>query len=213
MTAVLILGAGGTGRDVMDWLPELRAAGRPLEVLGFLDDDPAKRGLEIGGAKVLGPLTDIVRFPDASIIDALGSPRSYRGRPKLVAAFPDSRAVTVVHPLARVSSRAVIGAGSIIYPFAFIGPDVVLGRHVVVLSHGSLNHDVRIGDFAILASHVSLGGGATIGRACYLGMRATVREGIQVGDGALVGMGAVVTDDVPAGVTVVGMPARPLGSA
>jgi len=209
MNGVIILGAGGTGRDLVDWLPELSAAGHPLKILGFLDDDPAKRGKEISGVKVLGTLADLARYPNEKVIDALGSPRSYQGRETLMRAIGDERAVTVVHPLAHVSARATLGAGSLVYPFSFIGPDVAIGRHVILLSHVSVNHDTKVGDFSILASHVAIGGSASIGRSVYLGMRSAVCEAVRVGDGAMVGMGAVVTRDVAAGATVVGVPARP----
>jgi sugar O-acyltransferase (sialic acid O-acetyltransferase NeuD family) len=211
VNGVIILGAGGTGRDLVDWHPDLAAAGRPLRILGFLDDDPAKMGREIGGAKVLGTLADLARFPNEKVIDALGSPASYLRRESLMRGIEEARFVTLVHPLARVSPRATLGVGALIYPFTFIGPDVTIGRHVIALSHVAVNHDSQIGDFSILAAHVAVGGGVTVGRSVYLGMRSALREGVRVGDGAMVGMGAAVTKDVAAGTTVIGVPARPKG--
>jgi acetyltransferase-like isoleucine patch superfamily enzyme len=41
-----------------------------------------------------------------------------------------------------------------------------------------------------------------------IGAGATVSPGVLVGDRAIVGAGAVVVTDVPAGATVVGVPAR-----
>ncbi|HET7042786.1 MAG TPA: hypothetical protein VFI13_12235, partial [Gemmatimonadales bacterium] len=201
----------GTGRDIVDWLPELRAAGRGIEVAGFLDDDPAKRGTSIAGLPVVGPLADAARSEGLMLIDALGSPHSFRDRARILGVLPDARFLTVIHPLARVSTSAAVGAGSLLYPFVFVGPDVRLDRHVTVLSHAAINHDATIGEFAILASHVALGGQVTIGPSCYLGMRSTVREGRSVGAGTMVAMGAVVAGDVAAGVTVAGVPARPIG--
>jgi serine O-acetyltransferase len=51
-----------------------------------------------------------------------------------------------------------------------------------------------------------------IGDDVFLGAGARIIGGIEVGDGALIGANAVVVKDVPAGVTVVGIPARPIES-
>ena len=51
-------------------------------------------------------------------------------------------------------------------------------------------------------------GGAVVRRLARIGANATILPGVEIGEGALVGGGAVVVDDVPAGVVVVGNPAR-----
>ncbi|MFH8238898.1 sugar O-acetyltransferase [Streptomyces sp. NPDC018321] len=50
----------------------------------------------------------------------------------------------------------------------------------------------------------------TIGDNVWLGGGAIVLPGVTIGDDSVVGAGAVVTKDVPAGVVVVGNPARPV---
>ena len=76
-------------------------------------------------------------------------------------------------------------------------------------------HDCRIGDFVTFAPKVCCNGNVHIEDHAYIGTGAIIRQGtperpLVIGEGAVVGMGAVVTRDVPAGVTVVGNPARPL---
>jgi UDP-2-acetamido-3-amino-2,3-dideoxy-glucuronate N-acetyltransferase len=43
-----------------------------------------------------------------------------------------------------------------------------------------------------------------------IGSNATILCGVTIGEGAMVGAGSVVTHDVPPGVTVAGVPARPV---
>jgi sugar O-acyltransferase (sialic acid O-acetyltransferase NeuD family) len=212
MIPLLILGAGGTARDILDWLPALAAAGREYRCMGLLDDDPAKRDAVIADCAVMGRVDEAVRWPDCRFIDALGSPGSFRHRAEIVArsGLTDDRFETIVHPLAWISSSAVLGPGSLIYPFTFIGPDVRAGAHVTVLSHSSVNHDCQIGDYSILAAHTALAGDVSLGDHCYLGMGATVIGGTHIGRGAMIGMGSVIRHDVPAHETVAGNPTRPL---
>ena len=45
----------------------------------------------------------------------------------------------------------------------------------------------------------------------WIGIGAIILKGVRIGRGARIGAGAVVTHDVPAGATVAGNPARPVG--
>jgi sugar O-acyltransferase (sialic acid O-acetyltransferase NeuD family) len=210
MTDVLILGASGTARDLLSWIPACAAAGRGWRCLGLLDDDPALHGTTVDGVPVLGPLVTAAGRSDVRLVDALGGPRSFRRREEILrAAGLDPRGfATIVHPSAVVAPDAVIGPGCLVYPFAFVGPGVRLGAHVTMLSHVAVNHDAIVGDFTILASHAAIAGRAELGAACYVGMGARIIQDGRVGAGAMVGMGSVVIRPVPPGATVAGNPAR-----
>jgi serine O-acetyltransferase len=101
-----------------------------------------------------------------------------------------------------------------------IGDPVVMEPGVYIV-HGQVVADgwVEIGPGVALFPFVTIGlragdvRGATIERDASIGTGAKVIGGVRIGAGAKVGANAVVLSDVPAGATVVGAPARPVGTA
>jgi serine O-acetyltransferase len=101
-----------------------------------------------------------------------------------------------------------------------IHPGARIGRRIVI-DHGDgvvIGETAELGDDVLIYHQVTLGGTSlvggkrhpTVGNGVILGAGAKVLGPIMVGAGARVGANAVVVSDVPAGATVVGIPARPV---
>lgn len=208
---LVILGTGGSAYDVLDVVDAINAVSPAWEVVGFLDDarDPGSRHL---GIEVLGPLTAAPRFERCRFVNVIGSDRSHRMRPELIAktGLPTERFATLVHPAAGVSPRARLGSGVLVNYGASVAGSVTVGDQVSVGPGCVIGHDSVIEPFAMLAPAAVVSGFCRVGRAGYVGAGAVLRQNVRVGEAALVGMGAVVLKDVPPGATVVGNPARPL---
>jgi sugar O-acyltransferase (sialic acid O-acetyltransferase NeuD family) len=208
---LIILGTGGGAYDVLDTVAALNARSPAWELAGFLDDARPASGVYLG-LPVLGPLRDAGRFAGHAFVNVIGSDRSYRQRPAVVAGtgLPPERFATLVHPAASVSAFARLGRGVCVHFGVSVGGGAVVGDHVCLSPGSIVGHDATLGEYTLVAPGAVLSGFVRTGRCCYVGARAVVRQDLRVGDGALVGMGAVVVRDVEAGSRVAGNPGRPL---
>jgi len=212
---LLLVGAGGLAREAAEAIRAANAVSPTWDLLGYVDDDPAKQGSVISGVPVLGPVEIVHDHPGALVLVCPGRPDNYVARLLLVERLDldDERYATVIHPTATLGTTCEVGPGSVLLAHVDLTTDVVVARHVVVMPQVVLTHDVRVEDFATIASGVRLGGACHVGRGAYLGSGACLREGIAVGEWALVGMGSVVTRDVPAKRLWYGVPARDISGA
>ncbi|SNQ62984.1 Acetyltransferase [Candidatus Methanoperedens nitroreducens] len=118
--------------------------------------------------------------------------------------------ITIAHPTAWISDNAIIGSGSQILAGAIIGAEAKVGRECIINTKASIDHEDVLEDGVELAPGVTLCGCIHAGINAWICAGATVLPRIKIGNDAIIGAGAVVTKDVPDGVTMVGIPAKPL---
>lgn len=114
---------------------------------------------------------------------------------------------TLKSPQAHISKWADISKGSIIQRDVVLMPHVKLGICCKVNVNAKIHHDAKVGNFCTIAPGALILGNVTVEDQVYIGAGATIKQRCHIGKGAFVGAGAVVVQDVPAGQTVVGVPA------
>lgn len=204
---VVIVGAGGFGREVLQYVRDTFGDADGVRVKGFLDDQRPnldRFGLDV---PVLGTTHAYEPAPTERIVIAVGSPSI---RASLAERFGarGARFLTVVHPLAYVASTASIGEGCVIAPFATVGSHASVGDHSVLTFYASVGHDARVGRSCALSPHAVTNGGSILEDEVFLGAHAVVNPLQRVGHGSKVAAGAVVYRSVPTGSLAVGNPAR-----
>jgi sugar O-acyltransferase (sialic acid O-acetyltransferase NeuD family) len=207
---LLLVGAGGFGRETAQAVHALNVAGTRWRLLGYIDDSVERHGTTVEGSLVLGGRQLISDMPDASVVVCTGRPTDYGSRARIVRhlALPAERYGTIIHPSAAISPSSSVGVGSVLLAHATLTAAVRIGEHVAIMPQVVLTHDDQVDDFATIASGALLGGGVRVESGAYVGAGAVIGEGRTIGARSLVGMGSVVTRDVPPGEVWAGVPAR-----
>jgi sugar O-acyltransferase (sialic acid O-acetyltransferase NeuD family) len=203
---ILIVGAGGFGREVLQWARDAwpDACDR---IGGFLSDDLRRLDGFSAGVGILSAVGDYRSVAGDYVLLGIGVPYSRR----YVAEQLQSRGarfLTLVHPSAIVAASSSLGDGAIVCPFAVISDSASLGRCVLVNYHASLGHDAEAGDFAVLSPYATLGGGAQIADEVFLGLNASVGPSIKVGSRTKVSANSCVLSNTPVDSIVFGVPGR-----
>src|SRR3954451_22157695 len=107
---LLLIGAGGFAREAAEAVRAVNELRPTWQLAGFLDDDPATHGRDVGGVRVLGPTELVHELADAAVVICTGRPDNYVSR-RLIAErlrLDDERYATVVHPSATVGGTCVV---------------------------------------------------------------------------------------------------------
>ena len=208
---LLIIGAGGFGREVLGWVQHATAAASPWSVRGFLDANPHALDRLQSACPIVGDPETYPPGPDDVFVCAIGDPAT---RLRLARQIEQrgGRFITLIHPTAVVWPDCTLGAGTILYPHTAVTTNATLGKFVALNLHASVSHDATVGDGCMLCSHADVTGNTVLGEGVFLGSHASVLPGTRVGDFAKVGAGSVVLRSVPPRTTVVGVPAKRLAS-
>lgn len=209
---LLILGAAGFAREVAWLVADInRALPEPAwNVVGFLGHDPAEIGAVLNGLPVLNADQARAYLPDLYAVAAIGSPqvreRAVREVEPWGVQFP-----VLIHPRVEYDRATVsFGPGAVVCAGNILTVNIRLGAHVQINLDCTIGHDSVIEDFVTVSPGCHLSGYTTLRRRAYLGTGAVTVEKHTVGEDTVVGAGAAVVRDLPAGVTAVGIPAKPL---
>lgn len=207
MKNLIIVGAGGFGREMFGAAREAVGFGERFRIKGFLDGNPRALDGFFGYPAIIGAPESYVPSADDVFVTALGNIASRRRCVDLVEA-KGGRFISVIHRSASLGPNVTVEDGAFIAHNVVLTADVKVGRHACVFHGAVIGHDTALGAFSHVYSLVSIGGGVTVGEGAAVFPGAKVVPRVTIGAGATVGIGSAVIGDVSPGVTVFGTPAE-----
>ncbi len=211
MKNIVIIGAGGVGREVSLIIQQINELEPTWNLLGFIDDNTDNWGKIINGYSVIGGI-DSLEFlsNDTYIVIAIAN---YEVKKKIVNKVNNKfKFATIVHPKVWIHDYMTVGQGTIIYEGAILTANIEIGNHVIISPKCGVGHDSIIKDYVSLLWNVNVSGNDLIEEGVMMGSGSTVIQGKKIGKGSIIGAGAVVVNDIESFSTAVGVPAKVIKS-
>jgi sugar O-acyltransferase (sialic acid O-acetyltransferase NeuD family) len=206
---VVILGAGGFGREVLDIFVAENRVSKKWEVLGFVDDNVELHDKVLNGYPVLGPF-DWFTTIDPKEIKVIAAVGDNKVRRKVVEKAKELglEFCSVIHPTVILTPFVRFGEGVIVTAGVIFTNQISVGNHVIINLDVTIGHDTVIEDFVNLNPGVHINGNNRIEEGAYIGSGAVTIQDISIGKWSIVGAGAVVVKNIPDNVLAVGVPAK-----
>lgn len=170
MQDIIIVGAGGMGREVLAVLKNINTVMPTWNILGFADDGK-QAGEEVNGIKVLGGVEylNTITLKTACCI-AISLPKIRKQLKEKITNnnvfFP-----TIIHPSVVISDKEFvsIGEGCLLLINTVFTTNISIGDFVIVNAGAIINHDAVINSFSTIMPGVNISTGAKVGEGCYIG--------------------------------------------
>ena len=207
MKNIVIVGAGGVGRETSLIIQQINELKITWNLIGFIDDDVNSWGNVINGYPVIGGMDSLEKLSlDTYVVVAIAN---YKVKKRIVNKINNRfKFATIVHPRVWLHDYMTLGEGTIIYEGAILTTNIKVGNHVIISPKCGIGHDSIIKDYVSLLWNVNISGNDVIEEGVMMGSASTVIQGKRIGKGSTVGAGAVVIDNIDSYSTVVGVPAK-----
>ena len=208
MKDIVIVGAGGFGKEIAWLIERINTKALSYNIIGYLDDNKPI-GYKNGKYLVIGNLDYLKDKDDIAIAVAIGSSKIRHivvNKIKIInksAYFPN-----LIDPSVICGESLDIGEGNLICAANILTVDYRIGNFNIINLDCTIRHDAILKDFVTLYPSVNVSGNVLIENYTELGTGAQVIQGIKIGKNVIVGAGAVVVRNLEDNITAVGSPAK-----
>ncbi|MEG2020156.1 MAG: sugar O-acyltransferase [Oscillospiraceae bacterium] len=206
MKNIIIAGAGGCGREILQWILDINEVNPTWNIRGFIADDIETAFENIScDTPILDTIINYTPLEDDWFICAIGSPA---GKDLVVNKLRKKGAkfASIIHPKAVIANDCEIGEGFIAYPYSVVCSGAKLGSFVTLLS-SSVGSCAQIGDYSSISSYCHVLDGAYLGSHTQLSSHVIVDKNIVLGENVFAGAASVILSNAPDNSRLYGNPA------
>lgn len=209
MKDLVIIGAGGFGREVAWLIEDINEKSNEWNLLGFIDENRESHGKILNGYKVLGGFEFFEDKQEIFYVCAVGNSKIKKKLVEEKCSRYNIIPATLIHPSVIISKKHnIIGEGCIICAGSIITVNTKINNHVTINLDCTIGHDVVIEEFTTIYPSVNVSGNCNISQCVELGTGSQIIQGKNIGSNTIVGAGSVVVRDIDEGRVAVGIPAR-----
>lgn len=206
MKSLIIVGASGFGREVLQWAKDTNKEKQEWSIKGFIDDNlDALKGFACD-YQILGTIEAWQPAENEVFTCAIAKP-SVKEHVVQLLKSKGANFINLVHPTAIIGEFCEVGEGLLVTPRAKISPNVKIGNFVTIFGSG-VGHDAIIGDFSSISGNCSVNGHVRLGKRVFVGSNVCIAPSKKIGDDVFIGMGSMVVSNIKAGYKVMGNPAK-----
>jgi len=213
MKRIAIIGAGGFAREVAWLIKDINVVEPTYDLVCYLVSDLEKAVAHTTSMVVhdFSWLEDNQSMIDCLVL-GIGTPSTkLRLVAELRGKFPDKDWPNLLHPSFRYDAESTrFGIGVVICAGSIATVNTSFGDFATVNLSCTIGHEAIIGAYSVVNPTVNISGNVEVGEQVLIGTGAQTLQNLKIGRGATIGAGSVVTKDVLDGLTVAGIPAKPL---
>lgn len=208
MKQIVIIGAGGFGREVQWLIERINEKELTWEIKGYIDDG-IDAGTEINGYPVLGGINELLEMQQGiAVVCAIGSSVTRKKIIERISSNPNIEFPNIVDPSVQMSKYVKLGKGNIICAGTILTVNIEIKDFSILNLDCTVGHDVVLNSFVTVYPSVNISGCVVIGKHTEIGTGTQIIQGKNICDYTIVGAGSVVVRNIERPGTYVGVPVK-----
>lgn len=207
MKNLIIIGAGGCGREILQWAKDINKQEQRWNIKGFIDDHLDALDGKKCDVPVLARIDEYEICEDDEFTCGIGNSKIR----KIIIEKLESKGakfVNIIHPSAVIADSCTLGKATVIYPFALISDNAVLGDGCIVNMYSSVAHDSVLGEYCTISAHCDITGMCKLGDYVFMGTTSHMVPASKIGNDVYICAGSTVMTRLRDGAKVLGNPAK-----